>query len=40
MRHRIAEFAENRLEQAMGRKLDALGGKPSVRIELRLAQKR
>jgi predicted Zn-dependent protease len=28
------------LEQAMGHKLDALGGKPSVRIEQRLAQKR
>jgi predicted Zn-dependent protease len=38
--HPPAQQRLDLLEQAMGHRLDALGGKPSVRIEQRLAQKR
>lgn len=38
--HPPAQQRLDLLAQAMGHKLDALGGKPSVRIEQRLAQKR
>ncbi|MGZ5180183.1 MAG: M48 family metalloprotease [Ramlibacter sp.] len=38
--HPPAQQRLDQLEQAMGHRLDALAGKPSVRIEQRLAQKR